>query len=97
MSKIIELRDKRAKAWEAAKAFLDSKRGANELLTARITSYNVCYTKLLRKGVNLQLPVKSRLLLLAMLKRYSQALARYSEQLTEKHPQDFVSDLSCRH
>jgi len=34
MSKIIELRDKRAKAWEAAKAFLDSKRGANELLTA---------------------------------------------------------------
>lgn len=34
MSKIIELRDKRAKAWEAAKAFLDSKRGANDMLTA---------------------------------------------------------------
>ena len=29
MSKILELREKRAKAWDAAKAFLDSKRGAN--------------------------------------------------------------------
>ena len=26
MSKILELREKRAKAWEAAKAFLDAKR-----------------------------------------------------------------------
>lgn len=34
MSKILELREKRAKAWEAAKAFLDSKRGANGLLSA---------------------------------------------------------------
>ena len=28
MKKILELREKRAKAWEAAKAFLDSKSGA---------------------------------------------------------------------
>jgi len=34
MSKIIELRDKRSKAWESAKAFLDSKRGTNDMLTA---------------------------------------------------------------
>ena len=34
MSKIIELRDKRAKAWEAAKAFLDSKRETNDMLSA---------------------------------------------------------------
>lgn len=34
MSKILELREKRAKAWEAAKAFLDSKRGADGLLAA---------------------------------------------------------------
>lgn len=34
MSKILELREKRAKAWEAAKAFLDSKRGADGLLSA---------------------------------------------------------------
>ncbi|WP_444542584.1 hypothetical protein [Halalkalibacter okhensis] len=27
MSKVLELREKRAKAWEGAKAFLDSKRG----------------------------------------------------------------------
>ncbi len=27
MKKILELREKRARAWEAAKAFLDSKRG----------------------------------------------------------------------
>lgn len=34
MNKITELRDKRAKAWEAAKAFLDTKRGENGLVSA---------------------------------------------------------------
>jgi len=34
MSKILELREKRAKAWDAAKAFLDSKRGEDGLLSA---------------------------------------------------------------
>jgi HK97 family phage major capsid protein len=34
MSKILELREKRAKAWEAAKAFLDSKRGNDGLISA---------------------------------------------------------------
>lgn len=34
MSEILALREKRAKAWEAAKAFLDSKRGDNGLLSA---------------------------------------------------------------
>ena len=34
MSKILELREKRAKAWETAKAFLDSKRGADDRLSA---------------------------------------------------------------
>ena len=33
MNKIFELREKRAKAWEAAKAFLDSKRGNDGLLS----------------------------------------------------------------
>jgi len=37
MSKILELREKRAKAWDAAKAFLDSKRGENGLLSAEDT------------------------------------------------------------
>ena len=34
MSKILELREKRAKAWDAAKAFLDSKRDESGLLNA---------------------------------------------------------------
>lgn len=34
MSKILELREKRAKTWDAAKSFLDSKRGTNGLLSA---------------------------------------------------------------
>lgn len=38
MSKILELREKRAKAWDAAKAFLDTKRGGDSLLTAEDTA-----------------------------------------------------------
>lgn len=38
MSKILELREKRAKAWDAAKAFLDSKRGNDGLLSAEDTA-----------------------------------------------------------
>ena len=38
MNKILELREKRAKAWEAAKAFLDTKRGADGLVSAEDTA-----------------------------------------------------------
>ena len=38
MSKILELREKRAKAWDAAKAFLDTKRGGDGLLCAEDTA-----------------------------------------------------------
>ena len=34
MNQILELREKRAKAWEATKAFLDTKRGADGLISA---------------------------------------------------------------
>ena len=34
MSKVLELKEKRAKAWESAKAFLDSKQGSNGLMSA---------------------------------------------------------------
>lgn len=34
MNKVLELREKRAKVWESAKAFLDSKRGSDGLLSA---------------------------------------------------------------
>ncbi|SFS05965.1 phage major capsid protein [Anaeromicropila populeti] len=37
MSNVLELREKRAKAWETAKAFLDSKRGSDGLLSAEDT------------------------------------------------------------
>lgn len=37
MSKILELREKRAKAWDTAKAFLDTKRGNDGLLSAEDT------------------------------------------------------------
>lgn len=38
MSKILELREKRAKAWDAAKAFLDTKRSGDGLLSAEDTA-----------------------------------------------------------
>lgn len=43
MSKILELREKRAKAWDAAKAFLDAKRGQDGMLSAEDT---VAYDKM---------------------------------------------------
>lgn len=38
MSKVLELREKRARAWDAAKAFLDAQRGESGLLTAEDTA-----------------------------------------------------------
>lgn len=38
MNKILELREKRAKAWETAKAFLDTKRGADGIVSAEDTA-----------------------------------------------------------
>jgi HK97 family phage major capsid protein len=38
MNKILELREKRAKAWDTAKAFLDTKRGNDGLLSAEDTA-----------------------------------------------------------
>ncbi|MCX4307627.1 MAG: phage major capsid protein [Acetatifactor sp.] len=50
MSKILELREKRAKTWEAAKAFLDSKRGNDGLLSAEDVA---AYEKMEADVVNL--------------------------------------------
>ena len=38
MNKILELREKRAKAWETAKAFLDTKRGTDGIVSAEDTA-----------------------------------------------------------
>ncbi|RIW36022.1 phage major capsid protein [Bacillus salacetis] len=50
MSKVLELREKRAKAWEQTKAFLDSKRGEDGILSAEATS---TYEKMEAEVVNL--------------------------------------------
>jgi len=50
MSKILELREKRAKAWENAKVFLDSKRGSDGLISAEDTAV---YEKMEAEVVNL--------------------------------------------
>ncbi len=50
MNKILELREKRAKAWEATKAFLDTKRGVDGLVSAEDTA---TYDKMETDVVNL--------------------------------------------
>lgn len=49
MSKILELREKRAKAWDAAKAFLDSRRGNDGLISAEDTAI---YDKMEEEVIN---------------------------------------------
>jgi len=50
MNRILELREKRAKAWEATKAFLDTKRGTDGLISADDTA---TYDKMEADVVNL--------------------------------------------
>ena len=50
MNKILELREKRAKAWETAKNFLDSRRGENGLVSAEDNS---TYEKMETEVINL--------------------------------------------
>lgn len=50
MNRILELREKRAKAWEAAKAFLDAKRGNDGIVSAEDTA---TYEKMEAEVVNL--------------------------------------------
>lgn len=50
MSKVLELREKRAKAWDAAKNFLDAKRGQDGMLSAEDTA---TYDKMEADVVNL--------------------------------------------
>jgi HK97 family phage major capsid protein len=50
MNKILELREKRAKAWDAAKAFLDSRRGNDGLISPEDTA---TYDKMEEEVINL--------------------------------------------
>jgi len=55
MNTILELREKRAKAWESAKAFLDSKRGADGLLSAADTeTYEKMETDVMNLGKEIE-------------------------------------------
>ncbi len=50
MSKILEIREKRAKLWEETKVFLDSRRGNDDLISAEDTN---SYEKMEADVVNL--------------------------------------------
>ena len=51
MNKIIELREKQAKVWEEAKAFLDERRGEDGLLSAEDTAtYEKMETEVVKLG-----------------------------------------------
>ena len=51
MNKILELREKRAKVWETAKAFLDSKRGVDGLLASEdVAAYEKMETEVVNLG-----------------------------------------------
>ena len=51
MNQIQELREKRAKAWDAAKAFLDTKRGTDGLLSAEdVATYEKMETDVVNLG-----------------------------------------------
>ena len=54
MNKILELREKRAKLWDSTKAFLDSRRNENGLLSAEDTEYLPPITQLVLHPLNPQ-------------------------------------------
>ena len=55
MNKVLELREKRAKAWEGAKAFLDSKRGNDGLVSAEdATIYDKMEDDILNLGKEIE-------------------------------------------
>jgi len=55
MSKILELREKRAKTWDAAKTFLDTKRGDDGLLSAEDTAaYEKMETEVVALGKEIE-------------------------------------------
>lgn len=75
MSKIIELREKRAKVWEEAKAFLDEKRGEDGLLSAEDTAtYEKMETEVVNLGKEIERLERQAAIDLELAKATSQAL-----------------------
>lgn len=75
MSKIIELREKRAKVWEEAKAFLDERRGEDGLLSAEDTAtYEKMETEVVNLGKEIERLERQAAIDLELAKATSQAL-----------------------
>lgn len=75
MSKIMELREKRAKVWEQAKAFLDERRGEDDLLSAEdAATYEKMETEVVNLGKEIERLERQAALDLELSQATSQAL-----------------------
>lgn len=75
MSKITELREKRAKVWEQAKAFLDERRGEDDLLSAEdAATYEKMETEVVNLGKEIERLERQAALDLELSQATSQAL-----------------------
>ncbi len=85
MSKIIELREKRAKVWEEAKAFLDERRGEDGLLSAEDTAtYEKMETEVVNLGREIERLERQAAIDLELAKATSQALKTIPGKEAEK-------------
>ncbi|NLU11031.1 MAG: phage major capsid protein [Tepidanaerobacter acetatoxydans] len=85
MSKIIELREKRAKVWEEAKAFLDERRGEDGLLSVEDTAtYEKMETEVVNLGKEIERLERQAAIDLELAKATSQALKTIPGKEAEK-------------
>ncbi len=90
MSKIIELRGKRAKVWEEAKAFLDERRGEDGLLSAEDTAtYEKMETEVVNLGKEIERLERQAAIDLELAKATSQALKTIPGAEAEKEGRAF--------
>lgn len=84
MNKILELREKRAKAWDMAKTFLDSKRGTDGLLSAEDTAtYDKMETDVVALGKEIERLERQASLDLELAKPTSNAIVGKPATLSE--------------
>ena len=98
MSKILELREKRARAWDAAKAFLDSKRGENGLLSDEDTAtYEKMENDVVALGKEIERLERQAAIDLELSKATSNPITneptKGTEEKTDGHPLN-IGDLS---
>jgi hypothetical protein len=91
MNKILELREKRAKAWDAAKAFLDAKRGGDGLLSAEDTAtYEKMENEVVALGKEIERLERQAVIDLELSKATSNPITKYrrrNEKRLVVHPQ----------